>query len=206
MRRMQEHELEQVSNHMLEIFFEEIDISTAVKGINQNTARTVIYENLYSDTEYFYKYGDVFIYDDDISGIVVFINGKKFSNFKKTLLSLKSNKKILEAANKEEIKIMTANARKIQEAHSFNWYKKRKNIPFYLAHIGIDKEKRGKGICREMLEFVFDYAKKYNNEIVLETFNIDNVHLYEHFGFEVIQTGESKDKTLTEYRMIKKLY
>ena len=56
-----------------------------------------------------------------------------------------------------------------------------------------------------MLEFVFDYTKKYNNEIVLETFSDKNASVYQHFGFEVAEVVEAKDKILKEYRMIKKL-
>jgi len=87
----------------------------------------------------------------------------------------------------ELLKILNGNARKVQETHSFNWYKKRDNIPFYLAHIGVDKNQRGKGICRKMMDFVFDYIKKYNSELALETFSDSNASMYKHFGFEVME-------------------
>ena len=205
MRRSTPNELEQIADQMLAIFFEEVDVLMVTQGINADTAKTIIRENLYRDMEYFYRYGEVFIADDDMSGIVALIDGKKFSLFKKTILSLKSNKIITKAATKEELKLLNSNAKKVQEIHSFNWYKKRDNVPFYLAHIGVDRNKRGTGICREMMEFVFDYTKKYNSELVLETFSDNNAAIYKHFGFEVVEIVESKDKRIKQYRMLKKL-
>ena len=205
MRKMTQNELEQTADKMLEIFFDEVDVSMVTQGINADTAKIIIRENLYRDMEYFYKYGDVFITGDDMSGIAALIDGKRFSIFKKTLMSLKSNKIFAKAATKEDMNLLNSNAKKVQEVHSFNWYKNRDNVPYYLAHIGIDKNKRGKGICREMMEFIFDYTKKYNSELALETFSDKNAAIYEHFGFEVDEIVESTDKNIKQYRMLKKL-
>ena len=205
MRKITQNELEQIADQMLSIFFDEVDVSMVTQGIETDTAKIIIRENLYRDMEYFYRYGHVFVADDDMSGIVAFIDGKKFSFWKKTMLSLKSNKIITKATTKEELKLLNSNAKKVQEVHSFNWYKKRNPVPYYLAHIGIDKSKRGQGICREMMEFVFDYTRKYNSELVLETFSDKNASIYKHFGFEVVEIVESKDKSIKQYRMLKKL-
>ena len=205
MRRMKENELERIADQMVDIFFDEVDVSNVTAGINPDTSKKIIRENLYRDMEYFYTYGDVFVTGDDMSGIVALIDGKKFSLFKKTLLSLKSNKIISKAATKDELKLLNSNAKKVQKVHSFNWYKKRANVPYYLAHIGVDKNKRGTGICREMLDFVFDYTSKFNSELALETFSDKNASMYEHFGFEVLAIVESEDKRIKQYRMVKKL-
>ena len=205
MRKIKEAELGQIADQMVNIFFDEVDVSNVTAGINPDTAKKIIRENMYRDMEYFYTYGDVFITDDDMSGVVALIDGKKFSLLKKTLFSLKSNKVITKAATKDELKLLNSNAQKVQKLHSFNWYKKRANVPYYLAHIGVDKNKRGMGICRGMLDFVFDYTQKYNSELALETFSDTNASMYEHFGFEVVATVESEDKRIKQYRMIKKL-
>lgn len=205
MRKIRENELEQATKQMLEIFFDTLDISIATKGIDTEKAKKIIYENLYWDMVYYYKYGDVFTYDDDFSGFVFLINGKRHSFIKLVIISLKAGKKINSILNKKEIKIYTNNAKKVQAIHSFKWYKKRKNVPYYLAHMGIDKEKRGTGIFRKMMEFVFEYVKKYNTEIAIETFVAENASIYEHMGFELVETVESEDKAFKEYRMIKTL-
>jgi len=205
MRKMNENELDQIADQMLDIFFDEVDVSIVTAGIPPDVAKKIIRENLYRDMEYFHRYGDVFVTGDDMGGIVALIDGKRFSFFRKTILSLKSNKIITKAATKEELKILNSNAKKIQGVHSFNWYKKRDNVPFYLAHLGVDKNKRGMGLCREMMDFVFDYASKYNSELVLETFSDRNASIYKHFGFDVVEIVESKDKEIKQYRMLKKL-
>ena len=83
MRQMKENELDQIADQMLDIFLDEIDVSTVTAGIPPATAKKIIRENLYRDMEYFYRYGNVFVTDEDMSGIVALIDGKKFSLFKK---------------------------------------------------------------------------------------------------------------------------
>ena len=56
-----------------------------------------------------------------------------------------------------------------------------------------------------MMDFVFDFVKKYNTELVLETFSDDNASIYKHFGFETVEIVESKDKQIKQYRMLKEL-
>ena len=204
MRKITQDEIEKVADQMLAIFFDEVDVSMVIQGINTDTAKVIIRENLYGDTEYFFRYGHVFV-TDDMNGIVALIDGKKFSAFKKTMQSLKSSKIITKVATKEELKLLNSNAKKVQEIHSFKWYKKRKPVPYYLAHIGVVKDKRGQGLCREMMEFVFDYVKEYNSEVVLETFSDNNAAIYEHLGFETVEVVESKDKRIKQHRMLKKL-
>ena len=204
MRRMKEDELEQIADKMVDIFFDEVDVSNVTAGIDPDTARKIIRAYMHGDMKYFCTKGDVFV-TDDLSGIVALIDGRKFSPLKKALMSLKSNKIITKVATKDEMRILNDNAKKVQTVHSFNWYKKRTNVPYYLAHIGIDKEKRGTGICREMMEFVFDHVKRYNSELALETFSDKNASLYEHFGFETVAVVESEDKSIKQYRMLKKL-
>lgn len=205
MRKIREEEFEQATNQMSKIFFETPDILNVIKGIDIEKAKKVIYENLYWDMVYYHKYGDVFTYDDDFSGIVFLIDGKNFSFLRMAMTSLKASKKIKSILDKEEMKIFASNSQRVQSVHSFKWYKKRKNVPYYLAHIGIDAEKRGTGIFRKMMGFVFEHTKRFNTEIVLETFDDKNVSIYEHFGFSVVETANSTDKTLKEYRMMKTL-
>lgn len=55
------------------------------------------------------------------------------------------------------------------------------------------------------MEGLFKYLKQKSNYVVLETLSSSNVAIYEHFGFEVKEVSETKNKELKEYRMIKKL-
>ena len=106
--------------------------------------------------------------------------------------------------SREERKLLIQNAKVVNEVRKGNWYKKYcKETPYYLAIFAIDKDARGKGLCREVLEFLFEHAQKTNTSIVLETHTKGNVPIYEHFGFKLMETAESKNKMLTEYRMMK---
>ena len=205
MRRIIENEFDLATKQMLEIFFDTLDISIATKGIDAEKSKKVIYENLYWDMVYYHKYGEVFTYDDDFGGIVFLIDGKKSSFFKQAIISSKASKTIKSVLTKDEIKVFADNSKKVRAVHSFKWYKKRKNVPYYLAHMGIDKNLRGTGVFRKMMEFVFEYVKEHNTEIALETFVAENASIYRHMGFELVDTVESADKAFVEYRMIKTL-
>ena len=42
-------------------------------------------------------------------------------------------------------------------------------------------------------------------DIVLETFTESNVQMYEHFGFELVETHTSDEVPFSDYCMIKKV-
>ena len=51
MRKIIQNELEQIADQMLAIFFEEVDVSMVTQGIDADTAKTIIRENLYRDID-----------------------------------------------------------------------------------------------------------------------------------------------------------
>jgi ribosomal protein S18 acetylase RimI-like enzyme len=60
--------------------------------------------------------------------------------------------------------------------------------PFlYLFMIGVAGEHQGKGYGRVLLDEVIRFAEREGLPVYLETETEENVRLYEHFGFEVIE-------------------
>ena len=100
---------------------------------------------------------------------------------------------------------MKENKKILYEVQDSKWFKKYCKNPYYCTQFAIEKSKRGKGIAREMLEFLFHNVKDKNDYIMLETLTAEYVSIYEHFGFELQETSETKNKEITQYRMIKKL-
>lgn len=204
MRKIKEDELMTVAVFMAEQFFEKEETQQMFKGINVDKAKRIAISLEKINLEFYFKYGDIFVYDDDITSAMVGINSKKLSLIKLLPYSLKQNK-ILSELTRDEIAILKENVNVINQVHGRKWYKKYCKNSYYLVQFAIDKNKRGKGIARQMIEFLFSYVGKQNANIVLETFTSSNVPIYEHFGFELKDELESKNKELKEYRMIKKL-
>ena len=204
MRRIKESELKKLSEFIIEQFWEKEEMQQMFKGFNEKRAKKIATNLSYSELLYMYKKGDIFIYDDNITGAIIGIDPKKLLTIQRLFIALKSNK-ILKELSKEEINLLKENTILIKEVHSSKWFKKYCKNPYYFAQFGIEKEKRGQGIARKMLEKFFEYVKQNYNYIVLETLTDSNVAMYEHFGFEIKEIVETKNKELKEYRMIKKL-
>lgn len=204
MRKVEEKELTRLSEFMIEQFWEKEEMQQMFKDFNEIRGRDIATKLVHNELSYMYKKGDIFIYDDSITGAIVGIEAKKLLSIQRFLIALKSNK-ILRELSKGEISLLKVNVKPINEVHSSKWYKKYCKNTYYFAQFGIAKDKRGQGIAREMLEELFEYLKQKNEYIVLETLSYSNVAIYEHFGFEVKEVSETKNKELKEYRMIKKL-
>ena len=52
-----------------------------------------------------------------------------------------------------------------------------------------------------MLEFIFEQYK--NKAIILETNSTTNIPIYEHLGFDLVETHENPSHTLAEYCFVK---
>ena len=60
------------------------------------------------------------------------------------------------------------------------------------------------GITTKKISPIIDICEKNNMDIVLETFTKSNVPIYEHFGFELVETHTSDEVSLSEYCMLKR--
>lgn len=204
MRRVKEEELPKLAGFMLEQFFEKEEMQIMFRGIEQEKAKQLATEIVYYELLYMFKKGDIVIYDDAITAAIVGIEAKKLLTLSRLLISLKASK-VLKKMTEKELEYLKENTKIIKEVHSIAWYKTYCKNPYYFAQFGIAKEKRGQGIAREMLEYLFTYVAKKKDAIVLETLTETNVPIYEHFGFHLKETKVSTNKELTEYRLIKQL-
>lgn len=68
--------------------------------------------------------------------------------------------------------------------------------------IVVDEKHRNKGLAKKIIKSVFEEADKENIVVTLETQNPHNVHIYKHFGFEVVK--KQQYEKLTQYCMIRK--
>ena len=72
-----------------------------------------------------------------------------------------------------------------EEHHKLN-----ANIPhWYLYNIAVDPEHQKKGLASKLLKPFFARMDKLNMSCYLETQIEENVSLYKHFGFEVVETA-----------------
>lgn len=205
MRRIKETELRELAVFLMDQFFEKEEMQVMMKGFDAGQAKQLAIDLVCHELGYFFKYGDIFIYDEAITGAIVGIDAKNLSFWKQLPYAWKGNQ-VISKVGKEMLRKIKENAKVIQEVHDAKWYRRYLNEkPYYIAQFGIAKQARGQGIARVMLEALFERVKATTSYVVLETLSPENVPMYEHFGFEKMEEYETRDKQLTEYRMLRKI-
>lgn len=91
-----------------------------------------------------------------------------------------------------------------KKIHNRTWFKKCSKNCFYITQVAVSKQSRESGIFRKMIIPVIEDCERKNMDIVLETFTKSNVQMYEHFGFELVETHASDEVPFSDYCMIKK--
>ncbi|CAM3712914.1 hypothetical protein [Mesobacillus zeae] len=115
-------------------------------------------------------------------------------------------KYLLENASSEEITQLSKYAIDANEVNDEGWYKRYWQGEVYnLQIITIDKNLKGTGAFRELLSPILKSCEEKGIPIVAQTNNPDNVSLYEHFGFKVIEKRTSEKIPLTCYSIAREI-
>ena len=149
MRRINENELEKLSEFMIEQFWGKEEMQQMFKGFNKEKGKNIATNILYMELLYFYNKGDIYIFDDDITGAIVGIQAKNLFSIQRILMALKSNK-ILKSLSKEEKEQLQNNIKPIKEVHSSNWI-----IKFYSKRLVKNKPKLYNIFCLKTSSFYF---------------------------------------------------
>ena len=112
--------------------------------------------------------------------------------------------KLMEVATKEELLFMQNNAMLAVEITKPDWYTNYfDGEVFHLMVIVIDQSLKGTGAFRRLLTPVIKECEEKIIPIVLQTHNPENVPIYEHFGFRLIESHTSDRIDLTCYCMMR---
>ena len=208
MRRISRNEIRPLSAFLAEQFYETEPFQSAMKGIDPDKAKQLITEKYYEQLSHFlYERSAIFVSDRNINGMIMGVDSKNKMVYSYAPFIFDLIIKAFVLCSRGERRRILQNMKPLRELSTANWAKKYcHEAPYILAIIAIDKTSRGTGLCREMLEFFFDYAKTASTShyITLETYTRENVPLYEHFGFRLAEKKTIADGSITEYRMIRK--
>ncbi len=111
--------------------------------------------------------------------------------------------KLMEVATKEELLFMQNNALLAGEVTKPDWYTNYcDGEVFYLMVIVIDQSLKGTGAFRRLLTPVIKECEEKMIPIVLQTHNPENIPIYEHFGFKLMESHTSDIIDLTCFCMM----
>lgn len=141
---------------------------------------------------------------DDGQGLLIGYSSKDISESLLLEIMQNSSLKLLEQATEEELLLMQSKAMLESEIIPQNWHCKYFDGEVYhLLVVAIDETLKGTGAFRKLLMPVLSSCEKKKIPIVLETFNPDNVAIYEHFGFQLMESHTSDKIELTCFCMMR---
>jgi len=150
----------------------------------------------------FQNKGDITIHGVDcIEGVLVGIPAHKYTLLNILLSSLQSSR-LLGSLSRVDAAAIQANGALQNKIHDRKWFRRYSRNAYYINWIAVAKECKGKGVFRRLLTPVLERCEREGMDVVLETFTESNVPIYEHFGFELVETHRSRETTLVEYCMI----
>ncbi|HAG11050.1 MAG TPA: hypothetical protein DCK76_06640 [Desulfotomaculum sp.] len=108
----------------------------------------------------------------------------------------------MEAASADELMLMKNNALLVHKITVHDWYKQYfTGEVYHLLVVVIDESLKGTGALRNILMPVINECEEKKIPIVLQTHNPDNVPLYQHYGFELMETHYSEELDLSCFCM-----
>lgn len=115
-----------------------------------------------------------------------------------------SSQKLLETVTEEELQVLQDRAVKQAQIIPENWQAAYcEGDVYHLLVVATDKALKGTGAFRALITPVIEECEKNKTPIVLETFNSDNLPIYEHFGFQLMESHSSAEMELTCYCMLR---
>lgn len=135
--------------------------------------------------KYGLKYGKVFATSKNIEGIIIWLPPDEtdmttFKSIKSGVISLK--KKV----HNRILKILDNYGK-----YSSALHKKYAPCPhWYLLSIAVDKAYQGKHLASKLLRPFLQIFDKDNYPCYLETHNANNLSIYKHYGFNIVEIGK----------------
>ncbi|WP_373484748.1 hypothetical protein [Acetobacterium malicum] len=115
-----------------------------------------------------------------------------------------SSQKLLAVVNQEELQVLQDRAVRQAQIIPQNWHTAYVDgAVYHLLIIATDESVKGTGVFRKLITPVLEKCEANKEPIVLETFNPDNLPIYEHFGFNLMESHTSDDMGLTCYCMMR---
>ncbi len=196
------HIIETVATVMTDSFKEDPGSMAMMEGIKDPEKLFMAHTLLHGTHAFQTK--SLRILDDDPRAFLIGYDSIHESKFLERKLYLKIIMKTIACLGLKNIKRMMNNMQKVGKVLNLNWHKEHVNGRHYrLKVIAVDKALRGSGAFRRLITPVLEYAGNNQIPVVLETHNLSNVGLYEHFGFTLVKTITHPSTEIIQYCMIR---
>lgn len=203
MRRAELSDVNALAEFLVEQFWESEQLNFLTEGLAD--PKGTLEKLTASDLHISITKGDAYIHGEkSITGIITGVPAKEYSILNLLINSI-NIRKIIREVPRHDLNLVLNKMKLQKKIHNRTWFKKYSKNCYYISQIAVSKQSRGSGIFRKMITPVIEDCKRKNMDIVLETFTKSNVQMYEHFGFELVETHASDEVPFSDYYMIKKV-
>lgn len=200
-RRIVREEIPKVAEMLARVFNDYKEMQVLYGGVE---SRRIVLTKFFEDQmNHIYKTGDIFV-SDDLKAAYYGYDSANTWYLKIIVCSGINMMKMIMRLSKEERKKISENGRDAAGTENPFWYRKFvKGRYYYLLILGVDEELRGKGMVRQLLGKLVEECNEKKISLILDTHSERNVSIYEHYGFKVVKTYESKTGKLKRFCMVK---
>jgi ribosomal protein S18 acetylase RimI-like enzyme len=151
---------------------------------------------------YCLRYGEGYAPTSDIEGVALWLPSNKYPiTFWRTLrtASLWFMFKMMRKIGSARLKRMAYIGGFLDKAHE-------RLAPFehmYLQVLGVDPERQGKGYASKLLKTMFNRLDEEGMPCYLDTLKEENVAMYEHLGFKVLEKIDIPDTDITSWALLR---
>ena len=78
------------------------------------------------------------------------------------------------------------------------------HVDWYLYNLSVSRKAQGKGIASKLLKPMLEFCDRENMVCYLETNKESNVHLYQHYGFQLAEQKNVPKSNVMHYAMTRK--
>ena len=89
--------------------------------------------------------------------------------------------------------------------YAFEIHNRQASFPhWYLALLGTKPNCQGQGFARKLLQYMFTRIDKENMPAYLETHDRENIPIYQHFGFQIVEEDTVSNTDVYHYAMLRR--
>ncbi|KNF10089.1 acetyltransferase [Gottschalkia purinilytica] len=152
-----------------------------------------------------YDQGSLYATSSELEAIVLTYEDRKGnSKFVYLIKKIKNILKALKALKYISIKEFLRGLRILNKMDSSWIYEKINEEFIHLDMIAVKKEYKGQKLSSKLIRYIIEESKRRKIFCTLETHNLKNVGIYNHFGFEIVEVIEIPDSNLKQYCMVYK--
>ncbi|MBU4439394.1 MAG: hypothetical protein L6276_11335 [Acetobacterium sp.] len=197
---LNEHELKNCAQLMKNRFMEDPGVIFQLHDLDR--AELLIEAQFEGQIQAFMEENAVQILEGG-KGLLIGYSTKELPEDRLINVMQQSSRKLVEIVTEKELQVIQERAIKQSQIIPQNWQTAYCDGDVYhLLVIVTDKSAKGTGIFRKLITPVLEECATKKEPIILETFNPDNLPIYEHFGFQLMESHSSDEMELTCYCMM----